>query len=87
MANNYNIDQRKWILKQYCKLENAEHVLTTWKEDFDISPPSRKVIYCIRNKFETLEIDGNQNLCRSVCQSVLTYVKIVAKLKVDTLIT
>ena len=26
----------------------------------------------IRNKFEILgEIDGNQNLCRTVCQSVL----------------
>ena len=54
MANNYNIDQRKWILKQYCKLENADHVCTAWKEAFHTSPLSRNAIYRIRNKFETL---------------------------------
>jgi hypothetical protein len=54
MANNYNTEQRKWILKQYWKLENAEHVRTAWQKAFQTPPPSRKTIYHIRDKFETL---------------------------------
>jgi len=55
MPNNYNTDQRKCIIKQYWKLENAEHVHTAWQEAFHTRPPSRKAIYRIRDKLETLE--------------------------------
>uniref|UniRef100_A0A0L8H9A4 DUF4817 domain-containing protein n=1 Tax=Octopus bimaculoides TaxID=37653 RepID=A0A0L8H9A4_OCTBM len=52
MANNLNQEPRKWILKQYWKSENAEQVYTTWPEAFH-TPPSRQIIYRIRNKFDT----------------------------------
>ena len=52
MANNLNHEQRKWILKQYWKSENAEKVHTTWQEAFHTSPSSRQTIYCTRNKFD-----------------------------------
>ena len=68
MANNYNIDQRKWILKQYCKLENAEHVVKN--KVYERNPHTvNELKDYISDAFA--EIDGNQNLCRTVCQSVL----------------
>ena len=49
MAGNLSIEQRKWILKQYCKTENAERVRTAWVEAFNIPPPTRLTIYRIRD--------------------------------------
>jgi len=51
MAGNLSIEQRKWILKQYWKTENAERVLTAWVEAFNTPPPTRLTIYRIRDKF------------------------------------
>jgi len=51
MADNLANYQRKWILKQYWKTENAEKVRQKWAEGFDTPPPSRQTIYRIRNKF------------------------------------
>ena len=61
MANNLNEEQRKWILKNYWKYENAETVRTAWQEAFYTHPPSRLTIYRLTNL----------NLCHTVCQSVL----------------
>jgi len=35
MAGNLSIQQRKWIVKQYWKTENAERVRTAWVEEFN----------------------------------------------------
>ena len=51
MAGNLSIEQRKWILKQYWKTENAERVRTAWVEAFNTPPPTRLTIYRIRDKF------------------------------------
>ena len=48
MAGNLRIEQRKWILKQYWKTENAERVRTA----FNTPPPTRLTIYRIRDKFD-----------------------------------
>ena len=52
MAANLSQEQRKWILRQYWKTENAELVCTPWQEAFDTPPPTRLTIYRIRDKFE-----------------------------------
>jgi len=52
MAGNLSIEQRKWILKQYWKTENAERVSTAWVEVFNTPPPTRLAIYRIRDKFD-----------------------------------
>jgi hypothetical protein len=52
MVGNLNIEQRKWILKQYWKTENAERVRTAWVEAFNTPPPTRLTIYRIRDKSE-----------------------------------
>jgi len=51
MADNLTNDQRKWILKEYWKTENAETFRQKWAEEFDTPPPSRQTIYRIRDKF------------------------------------
>jgi len=38
IAGILSIEQRKWILKQYWKTENAERVRTAWVEAFNTSP-------------------------------------------------
>ena len=53
MANNYNTDQRKWIIKQHWKLENAEQVFIARQEAIHTHPPSHMAIYRIMDKFET----------------------------------
>ena len=40
MAGNLSIVQRKWILKQYWKTENAERVRTAWVEALNTPPPT-----------------------------------------------
>lgn len=52
MANNLYQEQKKWILKQYWKCENAEQVRIAWQGAFNTPSPSRQAIYHIRNKFE-----------------------------------
>jgi hypothetical protein len=52
MAGNLSIEQRKWILKQYWKTENAERVRTAWVKEFNTPPPTRLIIYRIRDKFD-----------------------------------
>ena len=44
MADNLTNDQRKWILKQEWKTENAEMVQQKWAEEFDTPPPRRQTI-------------------------------------------
>ena len=39
MANNLNTDERKWVLKEYWKSQNAETVRTNWVETFDTQAP------------------------------------------------
>lgn len=57
MANNHNLEQRKRVLKQYWKMENAKCAKV------DKKPTTMAIIfsrfnamqfYCIRDKFETL---------------------------------
>ena len=52
MAGNLCIEQKKCILKQYWKTENAEWVRTAWVEAFNTPPPTRLTIYRIRDKFD-----------------------------------
>ena len=53
LAGNLSVEQRKWILKQYWKTENAERVRTAWVEAFNTPPSTHLTIYCIRDKFYT----------------------------------
>ena len=59
MAGNLSIEQRKWILKQYWKTENADRVRTAWVEAFNTPPPTRLTIYRIRDKFDATGSVGN----------------------------
>ena len=52
VAGNLSIEQRKWIVKQYWKTENAEQVRPAGVEAFNTSPPTRLTIYRIRDKFD-----------------------------------
>ena len=52
MANNLNADERKWVLKEYWKSQNAETVRTKWVETFGTQAPKRQTIYRIRDKFD-----------------------------------
>jgi hypothetical protein len=36
-AGNLSVEQRKWILKQYWKTENAERVHIAWVEVFNVA--------------------------------------------------
>jgi hypothetical protein len=52
MAGNLSTEQRKWILNQYWKTENAERVRTAWVEAFNTPAPTRLTMYHIRDKSE-----------------------------------
>ena len=52
IAGNLSTEQRKWILKQYWRTENAERVRTAWVEAFNTPPQTRLTIYRIRDKFD-----------------------------------
>jgi len=52
MAGNLSIEQRKRILKQYWKNENAERVRTAWVDAFNTPSPTRLTIYRVRDKFD-----------------------------------
>ena len=52
VAGNLSTEQRKWILEQYQKTENAERVSTAQVEAFNTPPPTRLAIYHIRDKFD-----------------------------------
>jgi hypothetical protein len=63
MAGNLSIEQRKWILKQYWKPENAERVGTALVEASNTPPPIRLTIYRVRDKFDaTGSVAKHQNL-------------------------
>ena len=49
--NNLTLDQRKWIVRSYCKHENAGEVRREWTQTFHTQPPTRLTIYRIRDKF------------------------------------
>ena len=51
MANSLNTDERKWVLKEYWKSQNAETVRTNWVGTFGTQAPKRQTIYRIRDKF------------------------------------
>ena len=52
MADDLTGNQRKRILKQYWKTENAEKVRQKWAKEFDTPPPSTQTIYRICDKFD-----------------------------------
>jgi transposase len=52
LADDLTNEQRKWILKQYWKIENVEKVRQKWAKEFDTSPRSRLTIYRISDKFD-----------------------------------
>ena len=54
VAGNLSIEQRKWILKQYWKTENAKRVRTAWVEAFNTPPPTCLTTYHIRDKFDSM---------------------------------
>ena len=58
--NNLTFDQRKWLLKQYWKTENARLVREAWQVQFQTPPPSRQAIYKLRDKFERDGSVGNK---------------------------
>ena len=58
--NNLTLDERKWLLKQYWKTENARQVRDAWQAHFQTPPPSRQAIYKLRDKFERDGYVGNK---------------------------
>ena len=52
MAPVLTIEQRKWVLKQYWKTENATQVRRNWAQVFNVPAPSRLTIYKLRDKFD-----------------------------------
>ena len=54
MADNLTNDQRKWILKQYWKTENAEKFRQKWAKEYDTPSPSRQTVYRIRGTFDEI---------------------------------
>ena len=58
MAGNLIMEQRKWIVKQYWKTENAERVGTAWVEAFNtftaIVDLSRFNNSCLKSPASTL---------------------------------
>ena len=51
-GREFSIEQRKWILKQCWKTENADRVRTAWVEAFHTPPPTRLTIYRITDKVD-----------------------------------
>jgi len=52
MTGNLSVEQRKWIVEQYWKSENAERVSTAWVEEFNTPPPTCLTIFRMRDKFD-----------------------------------
>ena len=52
MSGHLTTEQRKWVIKEYWKCENAERVREKWSQLFDIPAPSRLSIYRLRDKFD-----------------------------------
>ena len=51
--NNLTLKQRKWTLKSYWKHENPWDVRRRGMQNFHTDPPTRVIIYKIRDKFDT----------------------------------
>jgi hypothetical protein len=60
MADNLTNVQRKWVLKQYWKTDNAEKFQQKLAEEFNTAPPSRQTIYRICDKFH-----GTGSICNA----------------------
>ena len=52
MAVKLSLDERKWLLKCYWKVENVVEVQRRWRVEFGTSSPTRVAITRIRDKFE-----------------------------------
>ena len=52
MAVKLSIDERKWLLKCYWKVENVVEVQLHWRIEFGKPPYTRVTITRIRKKFE-----------------------------------
>ena len=64
MAVKLSFDERKWLLKCYCKVENVVEVQRRWRVQFG-TLPRRVTITRIRDKFE---VDGNvQDMLKGRC--------------------
>ena len=60
-----SIDEHKWLLKCYWKMENVVEVQQRWRVEFGTSPTTRVTITRIRDKFE---VDGIvQDLLKGQC--------------------
>ena len=68
MADNLTKDQRKWVLKQYWKTENAEKFRQKWAEEIDTPPPSRQFIEYAIN---LMKLDPSGILQKVVDRSLL----------------
>jgi hypothetical protein len=62
MTGNLSIEQRKWILKEYWKTENAERVRTAWVEAFNTPPPIRLTIASETSLMQRVQWLMHQNL-------------------------
>ena len=52
MPRKLTLEERKFILKQYWKTENAQDVICDWNHYFNTDPPTRLAIYKLRDKFD-----------------------------------
>ena len=52
MAVKLSLDERKWLLKCYWKVENVVEVQRRWRVEFGTPPPPRVTITRIQGKFE-----------------------------------
>lgn len=60
-----SFEQRKFVLKWYWKHEDIIQVQKNFRKLYDTSPPTRRAIYCIRDKFEKLGTVNNIQKGRS----------------------
>ena len=65
MAVKLSCDDRMWLLKSYCKVENVVEVQRRWRLEFGTPPPTRLAITRIWDK---LEVDGTvQDVLKDRC--------------------
>jgi hypothetical protein len=52
MAGNLTNDERKWVIKQYWKTENAENFRQKWARVSNTPPQNILTVYRLRDKFD-----------------------------------
>ena len=52
MPCKLTLEERKFILKRYWKIENAQDVIRNWNHYFNTDPPTRLAIYKLRDKLD-----------------------------------